>query len=424
MEEIFMIKIKNHKLGLTCGLALGLGLSTISGSALAADTTGITKDSIKVGSIGALSGPLSVYAPIYYSMEAYFKKVNAEGGVHGRKIEFILEDGQGSPQANMKKMRKLVQRDKVAVTIGTFVNNVVKKTRVYTEKKKVPQVLNLMWSKDIFSLNYPHTTGGMRDIMAMYSGALSTINKHKPSAKIAFFYNAEDIETSHDAFMPAVKKYPNMKVVSVHAPSMAEPSINSLIIKAKASGADVVYLSTLNPQHIIQGYKKIKSLNWNPMLLDPQANINLFRAAGDSSKGTYSNMEFYPLPHPEYEKLPQIVEYKEFMKEYMPKYSYANSPTVWGYNLAKYFVKALHDAGPDLTREKILAATKNIKVCSGDSVKTTLAPGVCYNPQWNKGDPRPITAVVPVQFDGKQVNIIGPAVDSREKFKDLFNFRS
>src|SRR5712671_2077592 len=119
-----------------------LVLAATGGSALAQKKydTGASDSEIKIGNIMPYSGPASAYGVIGKTEEAYFKKINAEGGINGRKISFVSYDDAYSPPKAVEQVRKLVESDEVLLVfnpLGTANNGAIQK---YMNAKKVPQL--------------------------------------------------------------------------------------------------------------------------------------------------------------------------------------------------------------------------------------------------------------------------------------------
>jgi ABC-type branched-subunit amino acid transport system substrate-binding protein len=170
-------------------------LASIGSSALAQQKydTGATDTEIKIGNIMPYSGPLSAYGVIGMTEAAYFRKINAEGGINGRKINFISYDDAFSPPKTVEQARKLVESDEVLLifqSLGTPTNTAIQK---YMNAKKVPQLfVSTGATKWNDPQNFPWTMGwqpNYQDEARIYA---KYILKEKPNARIAVLYQNDD----------------------------------------------------------------------------------------------------------------------------------------------------------------------------------------------------------------------------------------
>src|SRR5271166_2511293 len=183
-----------HRYGLTAALALGLAAVT-AGPAAAQKKydTGATDTEIKIGNINPYSGPASAYGTIGKTIAAYFAKVNAEGGVNGRKINFISYDDGYSPPKTVEQARKLVESDEVLLvfnSLGTPPNSAIHK---YMNSKKVPQLFvatgATKWNDP---KDFPWTMGWQPSYQREGRIYADYLLQEKPNAKIGVLYQNDD----------------------------------------------------------------------------------------------------------------------------------------------------------------------------------------------------------------------------------------
>src|SRR3989440_3170356 len=238
----------------------------ISGTALAQKKydTGATDTEIKIGNIMPYSGPASAYGVIGKTEEAYFKKINAEGGINGRKINFVTYDDGYSPPKAVEQARKLVESDEVLVVfnpLGTPSNTAIQK---YLNSKKVPQLFvatgATKWNDP---KNFPWTMGWQPNYQSETQIYARYILENKPDAKIGILYQNDDYGKDYlKGFKDGLGAKTSMIVIE-DSYEVSEPTIDSHIVKLKASGADVFFNIT-TPKFAAQAIKKNAELQWKP----------------------------------------------------------------------------------------------------------------------------------------------------------------
>ena len=237
------------------------------GSALAQKKydTGATDTEIKIGNIMPYSGPASAYGVIGKTEDAYFKKINAEGGINGRKINFITYDDGYSPPKAVEQARKLVESDEVLLVfnpLGTPSNSAIQK---YLNAKKVPQLFvatgATKWNDP---KNFPWTMGWQPSYQSEAQIYAKYLLKEKPDAKIAVLYQNDDFGKD---YLKGLKDGLGAKasmIVAEESYETSEPTIDNHIVKLKATGADV-FFSITTPKFAAQAIKKLAEIDWKPM---------------------------------------------------------------------------------------------------------------------------------------------------------------
>src|SRR2546425_980222 len=240
----------------------------ISGSALAQKKydTGASDTEIKIGNIMPYSGPASAYGVIGKTEEAYFKKINAEGGINGRKINFISYDDAYSPPKTVEQARKLVESDEVLLVfnpLGTPPNSAIQK---YLNTKKVPQLLvatgATKWNDP---KNFPWTMGWQPNYQSETQIYAKYILKEKPNAKVGIIYQNDDYGKDYlKGFKDGLGAKAASMIVMEESYEVSEPTIDSHIVKMKATGADVFFNIT-TPKFAAQAIKKNSEIGWKPL---------------------------------------------------------------------------------------------------------------------------------------------------------------
>src|SRR6202051_696565 len=227
--------------------------------------TGATDTEIKIGNIMPYSGPASAYGVIGKTEEAYFRKINAEGGINGRKISFVTYDDAYSPPKTVEQARKLVESDEVLLifnSLGTAMNSAIQK---YLNTKKVPQLFvatgATKWNDP---KEFPWTMGWQPNYQSETIIYAKYILKEKPDARIAGMYQNDDYGKD---YLKGLKDGLGAKaatmIVAEESYETSEPTIDSHIVKLKATNADV-FVDIATPKFAAQAIKKIAEIGWKP----------------------------------------------------------------------------------------------------------------------------------------------------------------
>src|SRR6201746_2696976 len=244
-----------------------IAFAAMSGSALAQKKydTGATDTEIKVGNIMPYSGPASAYGVIGKTEDAYFKMINDKGGINGRKINFVTYDDGYSPPKAVEQVRKLVESDEVLVVfnpLGTPSNTAIQK---YLNSKKVPQLFvatgATKWNDP---KNFPWTIGWQPSYQSEAQIYAKWLMKEKPDAKVAILYQNDDFGKDYTKGTKAGLGAKASMIIAEESYETAEPSIDSHIVKLKATGADV-FINITTPKFAAQAIKKIGEIDWKPL---------------------------------------------------------------------------------------------------------------------------------------------------------------
>src|ERR1700731_3297636 len=246
-----------------------IAYAATSGSALAQKKydVGATDTEIRIGNIMPYSGPASAYGVIGKTEAAYFNKINAEGGINGRKINFISYDDAYSPPKAVEQARKLVENDEVLLifnSLGTPSNSAIEK---YMNAKKVPQLFvatgATKWNDP---KDFPWTMGWQPSYQSEARIYAKYLIRQKPDAKIAVLYQNDDFGKD---YLKGLKDGFGAKVSMISAEESyetTEPTIDNHIVKLKATGADV-FISVTTPKFAAQAIKKLAEIEWNPLYI-------------------------------------------------------------------------------------------------------------------------------------------------------------
>jgi branched-chain amino acid transport system substrate-binding protein len=327
---------------------------------------GATDTEIKIGNIMPYSGPASSYGVIGKTEEAYFKKINAEGGINGRKINFISYDDGYSPPKTVEQARKLVESDEVLLifnSLGTPPNTAIQK---YMNAKKVPQLFvatgATKWNDP---KEFPWTMGWQPNYQSETQIYAKYILKNLPNAKIAVLYQNDDYGKD---YLKGLKDGLGTKaasmIVAEESYEVTEPTIDSHIVKLKSTGADV-FVNITTPKFAAQAIKKNAEIGWKPLhfLNNVSASIgSVMKPAGfDASQDIISSAYLKDPTDPQWKTDAGMKAWNEFLDKYYPEANRSDAAVMYAYTVAQGLVHVLKGCGDNLTRENVMKQAASIK---------------------------------------------------------------
>ena len=390
--------------------ALTLALSATTASAQKKYDTGATDTEIKIGQTNPFSGPASAYATIGKTQAAYFKMINDQGGINGRKVNLIQYDDAYSPPKAVEQVRKLVESDEVLLTfqvLGTASNAAVQK---YLNVKKVPQLFAATGaSRFTDPKNFPWTMGFNPNYFVEGRIYGQYIIKNHPNAKIGILYQNDDLGKDYLGGIKAgLGDKAATMVVAEASYEVADPTIDSQILKIKSAGADLFFSAT-TPKQAAQAIKKIAELDWHPVhILDINATSvgAVMKPAGlDASKGVISvNYGKDPLD-PNWKDDPGMKKYFDFMAKYYPEGDKDSSFNTYGYSTTQLLIHVLKQSGDNLTRENVMKQATSLK----NVVLDLSLPGIVANT--TPDDYRVNKQLQMMKFNGERWELFGPILE-------------
>ena len=359
---------------------LAVSLVHVNASAQAKYGPGASDKEIKLGQTMPYSGPASAYATIGKVHMAYFKMINEQGGVNGRKINLLSVDDGYSPPKTVEQVRKLVEQEEVLAlfnTLGTAPNSAIHK---YVNAKKVPHLMlatgATKWGDP---KNYPWTIGFNLSYQSEGMIYAKWLLKNKPNAKIAVLYQNDDY--GKDVFK-GVKDGLGAKgasmIVKEATYEVSDPTVDSQIITLQASGADT-FINITTPKFGAQAIRKAYDTGWKPLHIvnNVSASIGsvLTPAGLDKSVGLMT-LQYYKDPNdPQWKNDPAMLEWRAFMARYYREGDPKDASNMYGYLTAQTMVQILKQCGNDLTRENVMKQAANLK----NLKLPLLLPGMVVN---------------------------------------------
>jgi branched-chain amino acid transport system substrate-binding protein len=399
----------NKKLTLLAAATALTLLATQSAFAQKKYDTGATDTEIKIGNVEAYSGPASAYGVIGKTEEAYFKMINDQGGINGRKINFISYDDGYSPPKTVEQARKLVESDEVLFifnSLGTPPNSAIQK---YMNAKKVPQLFvatgATKWNDP---KDFPWTMGWQPSYQAEARIYAKYILKEKPGAKIAVLFQNDDYGKD---YLKGLKDGLGAKaasmIVAEESYETTEPSIDSHVVKLKSTGADV-FVDITTPKFAAQAIKKVAEIEWKPLhfLNNVSASIgSVIKPAGmENAQGIISSAYLKDTSDPQWKNDAGMKAFDEFLTKYFPEGNRIDASVMYGYTVAQGLVYVLKACGDNLTRENVMKQAASIR----DLELGGLLPGIKINT--SATDFAPISQLQLMKFKGERWDLFGDII--------------
>ncbi|MDQ6628496.1 MAG: ABC transporter substrate-binding protein [Pseudomonadota bacterium] len=341
---------------------------------------GASATEIKLGQTMPYSGPASAYGTIGKVQAAYFKMLNENGGINGRKIKLLSLDDGYSPPKTVEQVRRLVEQEEVLAlfqTLGTAPNSAIQK---YVNAKKVPHLLLATGaSKWGDPKNFPWTMGFNVSYQAEGQIYARWLLKNKPGAKIAVLYQNDDfgkdvLKGVEDGLGAA-----NMKmIVAKQSYEVTDPTVDSQILSLQGSGADT-FINITTPKFAAQAIRKAWDSGWKPLHIVNNVGASvgsvLVPAGLEKSVGLMT-LQYYKDPNdPQWKDDPAMLEWRGFMGRYYRDGDPKDASNLYAYITAKTMEQILRQCGNDLTRENVMKQAANLK-----NVKNPLLlPGITIN---------------------------------------------
>jgi branched-chain amino acid transport system substrate-binding protein len=388
------------RLAIRLGALSALVVLTWPAVSMAADTRGVTATEIKIGQTMPYSGPVSAFGALGKGEVGYFKMLNERGGINGRKINLISLDDSYAPPKTVEQTRRLVESDEVALifsSIGTAHNTAIAK---YLQGKNIPQLfIGSGASKFADLTQYPQATlgvqGPFRYEARLYARYALTKN---PNAKFAVISQNDDFGRDYLLGLKDVLGEKYDSVVTGATYEIQDPTIDSQIVKLKASGADVLVIAA-TPKFAAQSIRKVFEIGWKPMTFLSNVAVwvsTVMEPAGlEAGVGVLSTAYVKDPDDPAWKDDAGVKSWREFMVKYVPDADLHDTNYVNAYNSAMALEAVLKACGDDLSTENILKQAYAIK----DLELPMLLPGIKVNT--SPTDHIPVDQMQFMRFNGK-----------------------
>ena len=370
---------------------------------------GVTDTSIKIGNTCFYSGPASSYGTIGKAETAYFKMVNDQGGVNGRKIIFLSYDDAYSPPKTVEQTRKLVEEDGVLLMLnplGTPTNTAIQH---YLNRKKVPQLFAATGaSKWDDPKHFPWTIGWQPSYLSEGHAYAAYILANKPDGKVGVLYQNDDFGKDYLHGVTEGLAGKNAKIVDAASYETTDPTVNSQVIAMKAKGVDV-FVNCAIPKFAAQSIRKAVEIEWKPLHIvsgiGNSVAATLKPAGLQNAKDIVSDFFLKDPTDPQWKDDQGYKDWVAFMDKYYPSGDKSDVGNVVGPSFAQTFIQVVKQCGDDLTRENIMKEAANLH----DFRVPMLLPGITINT--SPTDFAPIKQIQMARFDGERWRLFGPIIN-------------
>ena len=370
---------------------------------------GASDTEIKVGNTMPYSGPASSYGVIGKSEAGYFAMINEQGGINGRKINFISRDDGYSPPKTLEQARKLVEEDRVLLLfqpLGTPSNTAI---QGYLNDNKVPQLF-VATGADKWNdpKNHPWTMGWQPSYRIEARIYARYMLKTQPGAKIAVLYQNDDFGKDYlIGLREGLGDKADQLIVASQSYETSDPTVDSQILSLQRSGANVL-LTAATPKFAAQAIRKVYDIGWKPTHFLTNVSISVaavMQPAGlDKGVGIISAGYLKDPTDPQWQDTPEYKEWLAWMRKYNSSANVSDSSAVYGYSAAQTLVTVLRASGDNLTRENVLqqaASIHNLKL-------PMLIPGITVST--SADDFAPIKQMQLQKFDGNTFRLFGDVI--------------
>jgi branched-chain amino acid transport system substrate-binding protein len=373
---------------------------------------GATDTEIKIGNIMPYSGPASAYATIGKTEAAYFNKLNSEGGINGRKINFITYDDAYSPPKTVEQARKLVENDEVLLIfnpLGTPGNTAIQK---YMNSKKVPQLfVSTGAAKWNDPKNSPWTMGWQPSYQVEARIYGKYILQNYPGKTIGILYQNDDFGKDYVIGLREGLGDQANKLITVEVSyETSSPTVDSQVVQIKGANPDI-FVNIATPKFAAQAIKKIAELDWHPVqfLTNVSGSIGgVMKPAGyEASQGVLSTNYLKDPKDAEWKNDPAMKEWRAFMAKWYPEGDLDDAATVFGYGVAKGLEQVLRQCGDNLTRENVMKQAANLDFQIG-----IYLPGTRI--KTSPSDFAPIEQLQMMRFKGESWERFGPVMSGEK----------
>ena len=370
---------------------------------------GVTDSEIKIGNTCFYTGPASSYGTIGKAMAAYYKMINEQGGVNGRKINFLSYDDAYSPPKTVEQTRRLVEQDGVlldAGPLGTPTNSAIWQ---YMNQKKVPHLfVSTGATKGDDPKGHPWTIGWQPNYQSEGRIYATYITKEKPNAKIGVLYQNDDFGKDYlKGLKDGLGEKAKSMVVVEASYETTDPTVESQVVGMKAAGCDV-FVNTAIPKFAAQSIRKAAEIEWKPLhILSSIGNsvaATLKPAGLENAAGLVSDFYLKDPTDPRWKDDEGFKWWVGFMDKYYPDGDKSDAGNVYGPSNAATVTQVLKQCGDELTRENVMKQAASLH----DFTVPMLLPGIKINT--SPTDFAPVKQVQMGKFDGKQWQLFGELI--------------
>jgi branched-chain amino acid transport system substrate-binding protein len=372
---------------------------------------GVTDTEIKIGNVMPYSGPASYFSAIGKTEAAYFRMINEQGGINGRRINFISYDDAYSPPKTVEQARKLIENDEVFLLfniVGTPGNAAIQK---YVNQKKIPHIFissgDSRWNDP---KNFPWSMAWWPSFKSEARVYAKYIQRNHPGKTVGILYQNDDFGKNYLAGLREIFGTDASRIIVAELPyELSTVSVDSQIVQIRAAKPDI-FINLSTPKFAAQGIKKLGELGWKPIQFVSnvsQSVTSVMMVAGlENAQGIISAGYMKDPGDSQWANDQGMKEFRAFMTKYYPEGNQEDGTTVFGYGAAKTFAQVLRQCGDVLTRENIMKQMTSLNM----EVNVYL-PGIRI--QTSPTNYSPIDQLHLMRFTGKRFELFGSVIDSK-----------
>jgi branched-chain amino acid transport system substrate-binding protein len=380
-------------------LAAGLASTLAPRLARAEDTPGVTETEIKIGNTMPYSGPASSYSVIGRTEAAFFNMVNDQGGVAGRKINFISLDDGYSPPKTVEDVRRLVEEDGVAFcfqNLGTPCNSAI---AAYMNQKKIPHLfIGSGASKWSDGKKYPWTMGWQPNYRTEAQVYTKHILQTVKDPKLGILYQNDDFGKDYPIGVRDILGDDWDKIVVRNASyETTDATIDSQIAELQSAGANVILVAAI-PKFAAQAIGRVYDRQWKPAFYMTNVAISVgtvMRPAGpEKAIGMLSTQYLKDPTDPAWADDAGMKTWRAFMAKYNPSGDVTDAATAFAYGISLTMLHVLKQCGNDFSRNNIMRQAESLHGLENPM----LLPGITIST--SATNHRPIKAMQLQRWDG------------------------
>jgi branched-chain amino acid transport system substrate-binding protein len=384
-------------MGRWAGLALAVLLLSAPGKA----EPGVSEREIVLGQTMPYSGPISAYATVGKAMAAYLDKINAEGGINGRKVRLISLDDGYSPPKTVEQTRKLVEEEQVFFLFGSLGTATQSAVQKYLNTRQIPQLFVQSGAR---KWNDPKSfPWSMAGLPSSYTEA-----RAYAAYLLAGLYQNDDFGKDYLAGLTdGLGARARAMIVGTQSYEVTDPTVDSQIVSLSSSGADT-FLSFSLGKATVQAIRKSWDIGWRPLFFIAsvsQSKATVLEPAGlERTVGIVSGSFEKDPSDPQWAEDADVKAWRQWMKQYYPEGSAVELLNVAGNIEAQLVVEVLRRCGGELTRENVLRQASHLD----DVNLQLLLPGIAVST--SPEDYRVIRQLRLQRFDGTRWMLFGDPV--------------
>jgi branched-chain amino acid transport system substrate-binding protein len=371
---------------------------------------GVTDTEIKIGNVMPYSGPASAFAVIGRTEAAYFRMINEQGGINGRKINFVSYDDGYSPPKTIEQVRRLIESDQVFLlfnVVGTPGNAAIQK---YVNQKKVPHIFissgSARWND---SAHFPWSMAWwptFRDEARVYA---KYIQQMHPDKTVGILYQNDDLGKDylsgfHEIFGAEASK----RIVVQASYEVTDATVDSQIFQIKAAKPDI-FINISTPKFAAQAMRRVGELGWKPIQFVSNVSASVEKvmmpAGPDNARGVITATYMKDPTDPQWKDDPGMNEYRDFVARYFPDPAKDDGTAVFGYGAAMALTRILKQCGDVLTRDNVMKQMTSLNMEIG-----VYLPGIKIRS--SPTNYAPISQFQLMKFDGQRFELFGSVIGS------------